>query len=50
MFRKKYFLHWYLNEGQDEMEFTEAESNVNDLISEYDWNTSNNNVVDEDYF
>ena len=29
------FLHWYTNEGMDEMEFTEAESNMNDLISEY---------------
>ncbi|RYP85298.1 hypothetical protein DL770_005044 [Monosporascus sp. CRB-9-2] len=35
MFRRKAFLHWYTNEGMDEMEFTEAESNLNDLISEY---------------
>jgi len=35
MFRKKAFLHWYTGEGMDEMEFTEAESNMNDLISEY---------------
>ncbi|GBP70585.1 Tubulin beta-3 chain [Eumeta japonica] len=35
MFRRKAFLHWYTGEGMDEMEFTEAESNVNDLISEY---------------
>ncbi|KAJ8310478.1 hypothetical protein KUTeg_012343 [Tegillarca granosa] len=35
MFRRKAFLHWYTNEGMDEMEFTEAESNMNDLISEY---------------
>ena len=25
----------YLGEGMDEMEFTEAESNMNDLVSEY---------------
>lgn len=25
----------YTGEGMDEMEFTEAESNLNDLISEY---------------
>ena len=37
MFRKKYHLHWYLGEGMDEMEFTEAESNLNDLISEYSY-------------
>ena len=35
MFRKKAFLHWYTSEGMDEMEFTEAESNMNDLVSEY---------------
>ena len=35
MFRRKAFLHFYTNEGMDEMEFTEAESIMNDLISEY---------------
>merc|ERR1739842_149266 len=35
MFRRKAFLHWYIGEGMDEMEFTEAESNMNDLVSEY---------------
>ncbi len=35
MFHRKAFLHWYIGEGMDEMEFTEAESNLNDLISEY---------------
>lgn len=35
MFRKKAFLHWYTSEGMDEMEFTEAESNMNDLVNEY---------------
>jgi hypothetical protein len=29
------FLHWYTGEGMDEMEFTEAESNLQDLVSEY---------------
>merc|ERR1712019_188317 len=28
MFRRKAFLHWYTGEGMDEMEFTEAESNI----------------------
>eukprot|EP00091_Calanus_sinicus_P010879 TRINITY_DN24933_c0_g1_i1.p1 TRINITY_DN24933_c0_g1~~TRINITY_DN24933_c0_g1_i1.p1 ORF type:complete len:119 (-),score=26.04 TRINITY_DN24933_c0_g1_i1:287-643(-) len=32
---EKTFLHWYTGEGMDEMEFTEAESNMNDLVSEY---------------
>jgi tubulin beta len=35
MFRRKAFLHWYTGEGMDEMEFTEAEANMNDLVSEY---------------
>ncbi|KAH0818991.1 hypothetical protein GEV33_003800 [Tenebrio molitor] len=35
MFRRKAFLHWYTGEGMEELEFTEAESNMNDLISEY---------------
>merc|ERR1711916_341824 len=35
MFRRKAFLHWYTGEGMDEMELTEAESNLNDLVSEY---------------
>merc|ERR1711943_115478 len=35
MFRRKAFLLWYTGEGMDEMEFTEAESNMNDLVSEY---------------
>merc|ERR1719361_2122531 len=34
MFRRKAFLHWYTGEGMDEMEFTEAESNLNDLVSD----------------
>lgn len=35
MFRRKAFLHWYTGEGMEEMEFSEAEANVIDLISEY---------------
>ena len=35
MFRRKAYLQRYLDEGMDEMEFTEAESNMNDLVSEY---------------
>merc|ERR1711865_898294 len=27
--------HWYTGEGMDEMDFTEAESNLNDLIAEF---------------
>merc|ERR1711933_485641 len=34
MFRRKAFLHWYTSEGTDAMEFTEAKSNMNDLVPE----------------
>jgi hypothetical protein len=30
MFGRKAFLHWYTGEGMDEMDFTEAESNMQD--------------------
>ncbi|CAL8088063.1 unnamed protein product [Calicophoron daubneyi] len=35
MFHRKAFVHWYTAEGMDENEFSEAESNINDLINEY---------------
>jgi len=35
LYRKKAYTHWYTEEGMDLMEFTEAESNMNDLASEY---------------
>ena len=35
MFKRRAFLHWYTGECMEEMEFTEAESNMNDLVSEY---------------
>ena len=35
MYRRKAFLHWYTEEGVDEADFSESESNMSDLISEY---------------
>lgn len=35
MYRRKAFLHWYMGEGMEEMEFNEAESNLMDLNAEY---------------
>ncbi|KAJ3435645.1 tubulin beta chain [Anaeramoeba flamelloides] len=35
MFKRRAFLHWYINEGMDESEFTEAESNMTDLVNDY---------------
>ncbi|KAF9550038.1 beta-tubulin 2 tubb2 [Agrocybe pediades] len=35
MFKRRAFLHWYTGEGMDIMEFSEAENNTLDLISEY---------------
>ncbi|KAG8664958.1 Tubulin beta chain (Beta tubulin) [Fusarium poae] len=48
MFRRKAFLHWYTGEGMDEMEFTEAESNMNDLVSEYQ--QYQDAVIDDDVY
>jgi tubulin beta len=35
MFRRKALLYWYTGEGIDKIEFTEAESNIDNLVSEY---------------
>ncbi|EFC38385.1 beta-tubulin [Naegleria gruberi] len=35
MYKRKAFLHTYIDQGMDEMEFTEAESNLTDLVNEY---------------
>ncbi|XP_069845850.1 tubulin beta-1 chain [Dipodomys merriami] len=35
MFRRRAFVHWYTSEGMDVAEFEEAESEVQDLVSEY---------------
>ncbi|EDR03981.1 beta-tubulin 2 tubb2 [Laccaria bicolor S238N-H82] len=35
MYKRRAFLHWYTGEGMDIMEFSEAESNIQDLIAEY---------------
>ncbi|KAL1542909.1 Tubulin beta-1 chain [Salvia divinorum] len=49
MFRRKAFLHWYTGEGMDEMEFTEAESNMNDLVAEYQQYQDATADEEEDY-
>jgi len=35
LYRRKAFLHFYKDEGMDEMEFQESDKNVRDLITEY---------------
>ncbi|TMW68397.1 hypothetical protein Poli38472_005865 [Pythium oligandrum] len=35
LFRRRAFVMWYGGEGLDEIELVEAESNVNDLVAEY---------------
>merc|ERR1712052_87645 len=49
MFRRKASLHWYTGEGMDEMEFTEAESNMNDLVSEYQQSQEATADMDEEF-
>lgn len=51
MFKRKAFLHRYTMEGMDEMEFTEAASDMTDLISEYEaWQNAPNeeDICDDD--
>merc|ERR1711935_1033093 len=50
MFRRKAFLHWYTGEGMDEMEFTEAHSNMIDLINEYEQYQNAGIYDDEDEY
>lgn len=35
MFKRKAFLHWYLGEGMEEADFTQAENSVLEMITEY---------------
>jgi len=35
MYKRRAFMYWFTQEGMDDMEFTEAESNVLDLMAEY---------------
>ena len=32
MYKRRAYMHWYIGEGMDEMEFAEAESNTRDLM------------------
>ncbi len=48
MMKRRAFLHLYTGEGMDEVEFFEAESNINDLISEYQQYQEATNDLDED--
>jgi len=47
MYRRKAFLHSYMAEGMDEMEFQEADKNVRDLIQEFN-DKGPNFAYDED--
>ena len=49
MFKRKAFLHWYTGEGMDELEFTEAESNIGDLLSEYQQYETAQATVDDSF-
>ncbi|GLH01621.1 Tubulin alpha-1C chain [Gryllus bimaculatus] len=49
MIKKKAFLHSYLGQGMDEMEFYQAESNVIDLISEYQAYQEAESYVENDF-
>merc|ERR1712228_670821 len=46
MYKKKAFLHWYINVGMDHIEIEEANKNCLDLIQELQ--DKNDTIVDED--
>jgi len=48
MFARKAFLHWYTGEGMDEMEFQEAQSNINDLVAEFQGHSGETGGDEED--
>jgi len=49
MYKRKAFIHWYIQEGMDEMEFTEAENNIVDLLNEYQqYETASNNEPEKE--
>lgn len=52
MFRRKAFLHWYTGEGMEAAEFEEAQSNLTDLILEYQQYQNagiDDEIMDEEY-
>ncbi|KAJ3876882.1 beta-tubulin 2 [Lentinula edodes] len=50
MYKRGAFLHWYTGEGMDTMEFSEAESNTQDLIAEYQQYQEASVADEEEYF
>ncbi|KAJ3899592.1 beta-tubulin 2 [Lentinula edodes] len=50
MYKRGAFLHWYTGEGMDPMEFSEAESNTQDLIAEYQQYQEASVADEEEYF
>ena len=47
LLKRKAFIHNYTQEGMDEMEFTEAESNMDDLVCEYQMSEDATNDTEE---
>lgn len=47
LFTKKAYLHWYISEGMEESEFTEAHDKLYSLISEYQQYQENFNESEE---
>lgn len=47
MFRRKAFLHWFTAEGMDEMDFTDAHVELQDIIAEYQmFETAEESITD----
>ena len=48
MFRRHAFMHFYTSEGMEESEFSDAETNLNDLVSEYQTHEEESDESEED--
>ena len=48
LLKRKAFVHNYTQEGMDEMEFAETESNIDDLVCEYQMAEETSSVVDDE--
>ena len=48
MFRRKAFLHWYMQEGMSEMDFEEAGANISDLIGDDLFECCGDNYFDDE--
>ena len=47
LYAKRAFVHWYVGEGMEEREFSEARRDLEELIKDYEETCCNSNFLDE---